>query len=67
MMADNDYAVGILADALSHSTFWPESVMFVIEDDPQNGGDHVDNHRSPLMIVSPWARRGSTSRATARW
>ena len=61
MMADNDYAVGILADALSHSTFWPESVMFIIEDDPQNGGDHVDNHRSPLMIVSPWARRGHVS------
>ncbi len=61
MMADNDFAVGILVDALSHSTFWPESVMFVIEDDPQNGGDHVDNHRSPLLVVSPWARRGYVS------
>lgn len=61
MMADNDYGVGILVDALSHSTFWPESVMFIIEDDPQNGGDHVDNHRSPLQVVSPWARRGYVS------
>ena len=40
---------------------WPETVIFVIEDDPQDGGDHVDNHRSPLLVISPWARRGTRS------
>jgi hypothetical protein len=58
MMADNDAAVGRLIHALSHSTFWPRTVVFVIEDDPQNGGDHVDNHRAPLHVISPWAKRG---------
>ncbi|MEM9071579.1 MAG: bifunctional YncE family protein/alkaline phosphatase family protein [Myxococcota bacterium] len=61
MMADNDYAVGIIADAISHSTFWPETVVFFIEDDPQNGGDHVDNHRAPLLVLSPWVKRGYVS------
>ncbi len=61
MMADNDYAVGILADAISHSRFWPETVVFIIEDDPQNGGDHVDNHRAPLLVLSPWVKRGYVS------
>ena len=58
MIADNDAAVGLLIDGLSHSTHWPRSVVFVIEDDPQDGGDHVDNHRSPLLVVSPWVKRG---------
>lgn len=61
MMADNDQAVGDIADALSHSTYWPNTVIFVIEDDPQNGGDHVDNHRAPLHIISPWVKRGHVS------
>ncbi|HJL23952.1 MAG TPA: alkaline phosphatase family protein, partial [Polyangiaceae bacterium LLY-WYZ-15_(1-7)] len=61
MIADNDYAVGIIADALSHSRFWPHTAIFVIEDDPQNGGDHVDNHRAPLQVISPWAKRGYVS------
>ena len=47
-----------VADILSHSTYWPSTVIFVIEDDPQDGGDHVDNHRSPLQVIIPWARRG---------
>lgn len=58
MIADNDEGVGRLVDGLSHSTWWPTSVVFVIEDDPQDGGDHVDNHRSPLVVISPWVRRG---------
>jgi hypothetical protein len=61
MIADNDQAIGIVADAVSHSTYWPSTVIFVIEDDPQDGGDHVDNHRSPLIVISPWARRGVSS------
>jgi YVTN family beta-propeller protein len=61
MIADNDQAIGIVADSISHSTYWPRTVIFVIEDDPQDGGDHVDNHRSPLIVISPWARRGVSS------
>ncbi len=61
MMADNDWGVGRLVDAISHSTFWESTVIFVIQDDPQDGGDHVDNHRSPLLVISPWAKRGFVS------
>ncbi|MFN7696764.1 MAG: bifunctional YncE family protein/alkaline phosphatase family protein [Deltaproteobacteria bacterium] len=61
MIADNDEGVGRLVDAISHSSFWPETVVFVFWDDPQDGGDHVDNHRSPLLVISPWARRGHVS------
>jgi sugar lactone lactonase YvrE len=61
MIADNDAAIGLLADAISHSTFWPETVVFVIQDDPQDGGDHVDNHRAPTLVISPWVKRGYVS------
>lgn len=61
MIADNDEGVGRLVDHLSHTTYWPETLIIVIEDDPQDGGDHVDNHRSPLIVISPWARRGHVS------
>ncbi|MCC7541469.1 MAG: bifunctional YncE family protein/alkaline phosphatase family protein [Deltaproteobacteria bacterium] len=61
MIADNDEAVGFVVDELSHSVHWPSTVIFVIEDDPQQGGDHVDNHRSPAFVVSPWVRRGHVS------
>lgn len=61
MIADNDEAIGRVIEAISHSTYWPETVVFVIEDDPQDGGDHVDNHRAPLLVASPWARRGHVS------
>jgi YVTN family beta-propeller protein len=57
-VADNDLAVGRIIDTISHSTFWKNSVVFVVEDDTQNGADHVDGHRGPLMIASPYARRG---------
>ena len=58
-VADNDLAVGRIIDALSHSRFWPKLCVFVIEDDPQNGWDHVDGHRSTCLVVSPYARRGT--------
>jgi len=57
-VADNDLATGRIIDAISHSRFWKSSVVFVVEDDSQNGVDHVDGHRAPLMIASPYARRG---------
>jgi len=58
MMADNDLAVGRVVDAVSHSKFWKETAIFILEDDAQNGPDHVDAHRSVLMIASPYAKRG---------
>lgn len=60
-VAENDHALGRIVDALSHSRFWPELAIFVNEDDPQNGFDHVDGHRSLCLVVSPWARRGAVS------
>ncbi|MFO0845950.1 MAG: alkaline phosphatase family protein [Gemmataceae bacterium] len=56
-MADNDLAVGRLVEAISHSRFWPKAAIFMIEDDPQDGYDHVDGHRSVCLVVSPHARR----------
>jgi Phosphoesterase family len=57
-VADNDLAVGRIIDTISHSQFWKSSAVFVVEDDTQNGADHVDGHRGPLMIASPYAKRG---------
>jgi YVTN family beta-propeller protein len=56
--ADNDLALGRMVDALSHSQFWKNTVMFVLEDDAQNGPDHVDSHRSPMMVISAYTRGG---------
>ena len=53
--ADNDLAVGRIIDTISHSTVWANSAIFIEEDDAQNGVDHVDGHRSPGYIVSPYA------------
>ena len=61
MVADNDEATGRFVDALSHSRWWASSVVFVIEDDPQDGGDHVEGHRSVCLAISPWIKRGYTS------
>ncbi len=55
--ADNDYAVGLLIEGLSKSPFWNSTAVFILEDDAQNGADHVDSHRSPAYIVSPWVKR----------
>lgn len=57
-VADDDLAVGRIIDSISHSTFWKNSAVFVVEDDIQNGADHVDGHRGSLLIASPCARRG---------
>ena len=56
-VADNDLAVGRLVEALSRSRFWGTTAVFVTEDDPQNGWDHVDGHRSTCLVLSPWAKR----------
>jgi hypothetical protein len=61
MVADNDEATGRFVDALSHSSYWATSAVFLIEDDPSDGGDHVELHRSPCLVISPWAKRGYTS------
>ena len=53
MVADNDYAVGQIVEAISHSPFWSDTAIFVVEDDAQDGQDHVDCHRSPAFIISP--------------
>ncbi len=59
-VADNDLAVGRLVEALSKSRFWKETVVFVNEDDPQAGFDHVDGHRSICLVVSPYSRLKKT-------
>ena len=56
--ADNDLAVGMFLDYLSHSSVWKESAVFIVEDDAQNGADHVDAHRSTAYLASPYVRRG---------
>jgi hypothetical protein len=57
MAADNDLAVGMFIDYLSKSPIWKESVVFILEDDAQNGPDHVDAHRSPAYVVGPYVKR----------
>lgn len=57
-VADNDLAVGKMVDTISHSKYWKDSAIFVVEDDSQAGLDHVDGHRAPVQIISPWAQRG---------
>jgi YVTN family beta-propeller protein len=56
-MADNDYALGLIVEAVSHSRFWATTAVFVVEDDAQNGPDHVDSHRSPAFVISPYVKR----------
>ncbi|MBU0551066.1 bifunctional YncE family protein/alkaline phosphatase family protein [Myxococcota bacterium] len=62
MVADNDRATGMLVEWLSHSPYWSETVVFIIEDDPQSWrGDHVDAHRSICLAASPWVKAGYVS------
>jgi hypothetical protein len=56
-VADNDAALGMIVDGLSKSKFWPRTAIFVLEDDAQNGPDHVDSHRAPAFVISPYTRR----------
>jgi YVTN family beta-propeller protein len=57
-VADNDLATGKIVDTISHSPYWKDSAIFVVEDDSQAGLDHVDGHRAPIQIISPWAQHG---------
>ncbi len=57
-VADNDLAFGRLVDAVSHSAFWPDTAIFAMEDDAQDGPDHVDAHRSTAFVISPYTQTG---------
>ena len=74
MVADSDLAIGQLVDLISHSSIWPESAIFIVEDDSQDGADHVNAHRIPVAVISPYAKRGAVihtrydlSRSSGRW
>ncbi len=56
-VADNDLAVGRVVDAISHSPYWDDTAIFIIEDDAQDGADHVDAHRSTALVISKYAPR----------
>ncbi|HEX4147101.1 MAG TPA: alkaline phosphatase family protein [Pirellulales bacterium] len=58
-VADNDLALGRVVEAVSHSRFWSDTCIFVVQDDPQNGFDHIDGHRTVAMVISPYVRRGA--------
>ena len=57
-VAENDLALGRLVEAVTSSKYWATTAIFVLEDDAQNGPDHVDAHRSPAFVVSPYTKRG---------
>lgn len=56
-VADNDLALGMVVEAVSHSKFWKQTAIFVVEDDAQNGPDHVDAHRTVALVISPYTKR----------
>jgi DNA-binding beta-propeller fold protein YncE len=58
MVAENDLALGMVVEAVSKSKFWKETAIFVVEDDAQNGPDHVDAHRTVALVISPYVRHG---------
>jgi len=62
MVADNDLALGRIVEAVTRSPFWKDTVIFVLEDDSQNGPDHVDSHRSPVLVISAYNRAGTNHR-----
>ncbi len=64
MVADNDLALGRIVEALTASPFWRSTVVFVVEDDAQDGPDHVDSHRAPFLAISAWNRGGVLRRFT---
>jgi hypothetical protein len=57
-VADNDLALGRIVEAVSRSRFWKETCIFVVQDDPQNGFDHIDGHRTVALVISPYTKRG---------
>ncbi|MCB9680552.1 MAG: hypothetical protein H6733_03700 [Alphaproteobacteria bacterium] len=65
MVADNDFAVGVLVEGLSQMPVWEHTLVIVLEDDPQGCGDHVDAHRSVFLAISPWVKRGYVSHVQA--
>jgi DNA-binding beta-propeller fold protein YncE len=58
-LGDNDSALGQVVEAVSQSRFWPQTAIFIVEDDAQNGADHVDAHRTTAFVISPYTKRGS--------
>ena len=62
MIATNDEATGMLIDAISHRPEWASTLVVVTEDDPANGGDHVEQHRTPILFASPWIKHGYVSK-----
>jgi hypothetical protein len=58
MVADNDLALGRVVEAVSQSKYWKDTALFVIEDDAQNGSDHVDAHRTVALVISPYTKHG---------
>jgi hypothetical protein len=66
-MADNDLALGRVLHILSRTKWWPEMLIIVTEDDAQDGRDHVDAHRSLLMMISPWVKKGYVSHTHANF
>src|SRR5207253_3393000 len=58
MVADNDLALGRVVEAISKSKFWNDTAIFVVEDDAQNGSDHVDAHRTVALVISPYTKHG---------
>jgi hypothetical protein len=59
LVADNDLGLGQIVDLVSHSSIWSSSAIFVVEDDSQDGADHVDAHRMPAFVISPWTKHGA--------
>ena len=59
--ADNDYAVGRLVERVAHSRYKSDTLIFIVEDDAQDGADHVDAHRSTTYVVGPYVGRGVVS------
>jgi hypothetical protein len=62
-LADNDLALGRVVEAVTKSRFWPETCIFVVEDDPQFGLDHVDGHRTVALVISPYTKRKHVDRS----
>lgn len=62
-VADNDLAVGRVVDAVSHSSYWEDTAIFILEDDAQDGADHVDAHRSTALVISRWSPKTMTGQS----
>ncbi|MGC8928374.1 MAG: beta-propeller fold lactonase family protein [Myxococcota bacterium] len=61
MVSDNDYGLGLVIEYLSNTSFWKDTVVFVVEDDPQSGADHIDSHRTVCLAIGPYIKRGYVS------